>query len=62
LGQVGSILIVTCDKNGDSEGSVSTGLGFLLDKFRSLSTKSLNGHWFVILNKVSLDEFSGLLC
>lgn len=59
---MGSILIVTSDKDRDSEGSVSTGLGFLLDEFRSLSTKSLNGHWFIILDEIGLDKFSGLLC
>ena len=62
LGQVGSILIVTSNKDRDSKRSVSTSLSFLLDEFRSLSTKSLNGHWFIIFDEIGLDKFSGLLC
>lgn len=61
LGQMWSIFIIACDKDRDTEWSVSSCLSFLLNEFWSLSTKGLNCHWFVVLDEVSLDEFSGFL-
>lgn len=61
LGQMGSVFVVTCNKDWNSERSVTTSLGLFLDQLWSLSTKSLNSHWFIVFDEISLDKLSGLL-
>lgn len=61
LNQMWSFFVITSNQDWNTEWSVSSCLSLLLDKFGSLSAKSLDSHRFVIFDEISLDKFSWFL-